>query len=523
MPVTVSTISNDGLEGRLIQVETDISAGLPSFTIVGLADTAVLEARERVRSAIKNSGMTFPPTRKTMSLVPADVRKHGPAFDLAMAVGLLAASQQVPTTKLHSTALLGALSLNGEVRGVQGMLPLLLYAKKRGLATVIIPQENKNEARIIDGIEIKLASSLREVVAFLQGKGELESVVPIMQPTTDDIDPSRYISDPFAGIVGQERAKRAIAIAAAGHHNILLSGPPGVGKSLLAHAMSQLLPPLTHEEFLEVASLYSLRGINLFDNESIQKKSRPVREVHHTSSLGAIIGGTRELLPGEISLAHRGILVLDEISEFPRDRIESLRQPIENGTISLNRASGSVIYPCKFLVMATTNPCPCGFFGDAKTACRCTTGALKQYERKISGPILDRIDIKISMEPTDKNTIITATSYNASGSSPSPYLIQVHLARARQLARFSLLSHSALSRSSTNADLTAKNLFDYCKLEPLAQKNLTNAAEKLNLSARAIHRVIKISRTIADMDTKNDHATIKSSHISEALQYRQIA
>lgn len=507
MPVSVSTICHLGLEGRMIHVEVDISNGLPSFTIVGLADTAVLEARERIRLAIKNSGYAFPPTRKTISLAPADMRKHGPAFDLAMAVGLLAASKQIPLSAFKG-ALLGELSLSGEVRPIPGIIPLLLYAKKSGMSPVIIPKGNADEASIIDGLEVHAVSTLQEAVAYFQGKRELEKIIPRKHA---DAHLLSYNTDPFDGIVGQEKAKKAIAIAAAGHHNIILSGPPGIGKSLLAHAIQKLLPPLTAEEFLEVASMYSIRGINLFDQTILKLRSRPVREIHHTSSLAAIIGGTSELLPGEISLAHRGVLVLDEISEFPRDRIEALRQPIEEGSVTLSRASGTVTYPAKFLILATTNPCPCGFLGDRQTSCRCTQGSLKAYQRRISGPILDRIDLRVSMEPVSRGAMITQRGNEKSMS--QDLMASVILARSRQQMRY------ANTACITNADLTSKELSTYCILDASAQKLLIRAAENLSLSARGIHRMIKLARTIADMEPEN-HERINMHHVMHALQYR---
>lgn len=520
MPVTISTISHRGLEGRMIQVEVDISAGLPSFTIVGLADAAVLEARERIRSAIKNSGYQFPQTRKVISLAPADVRKHGPAFDLAMAVGILAASKQTSLTHFDGV-LLGELTLSGELLPIRGVVPLLLHARKAGVSQVIIPEKNKSEASIVEGIDVRIAGSLREVVEGLIGKRELRGVEKrslVGVEKSDSDGEVGAIRDPFEGIVGQERAKRAIAIAAAGHHNILLSGPPGVGKSLLAHVISDLLPPLSYDEYLEVASIYSVRDIDLLREHLLQQKRRPVREIHHTSSLVSIIGGTAELLPGEISLAHRGVLVLDEISEFPRTSIEALRQPIEDGCVTLSRAAGTATYPAKFLLFATTNPCPCGFLNDPKSPCVCTQGSIHQYQRRISGPILDRIDLRVTMEPVNKKSVISHRSLTQVSPTSQALISAISRARARQRGRFLHTLHTK-EPILTNSDLTAKNLSQYCPLDEPSQKTLGKAAESLNLSARSIHRIIKLARTIADMD-QSQESSIESRHIAEALQYR---
>ncbi len=490
-----------GLDAVPITVEVDIAAqGLPSFTIVGLPDKAVEESKERVRAALKNSGADFPAKRITVNLAPADLPKEGPAYDLPIALGILIASEQLKC-QITESIFLGELSLDGSLRRIWGVLPCAIMARDKKFMEVYIPADNLDEAAIINKINVFPLINLRQLFDhFATDKKIIPSKTK--KQTFAAIENQDY---DFANIRGQESAKRALEIAAAGSHNILMKGPPGAGKTLMARSFATILPKLSFDESLEVTKIYSIA--NLLDNKNPVITSRPFRSPHHTTSHIGLIGGGNIPRPGEISLAHRGVLFLDEFPEFPRHVLEALRQPMEDGEIVVSRAAGSVKFPSRFTLVAAANPCPCGFFGDEQRNCTCQPQTITRYQKRISGPILDRIDIHVSVPaiPPGKLT----GKYQSEPSAT----IQKRVQKARdiQLKRFKGL------KITSNAEMNNKQLKQFCNLDDQSILLLKQAISKLNLSARAFHRVIKIARTIADLEAS---AKIKSNHVAESLQYR---
>jgi magnesium chelatase family protein len=492
-----------GLESLLVEVEVDVaSQGLPSITIVGLASKAVDEARQRVRSALKNSSAKFPSRRITINLAPADIPKEGPVYDMPIAVGLLLASGQIQTD-LHNKFFFGELSLDGTFRHTKGALPLTLLAHHKKINQVYLPASNAAEASIVSGVTVYPVHNLRELATHLAGGSLipaqcLSNVLDLVTATEAEFD--------FEDIKGQEHAKRALEIAASGGHNVFMSGSPGGGKTMMARAFAGILPTLTESEVVEVTKIYSITG-NISPEQTIVSQ-RPFRNPHHTTSRIGLIGGGSKPMPGEISLAHRGVLFLDEFPEFPRTVIESLRQPMEDGLVNISRASGTMRYPAQFILIAAANPCPCGNYGSESRECHCLPGYIQRYQKKISGPILDRIDLHVQVSEVDLQKLSSLEK----GESSATIRKRVQTARDIQKERY------ADTRYTCNGELSTKALRTYCLLESPAKQLLLKAAMKMNLSARSYNKVIKIARTIADLDGEEK---IKENYVLEAIQYRQ--
>ena len=500
----VTTATVIGLDSYIVDVETDIINSLPAIVIVGLPDAAINEARARVRSAIKNSNYTFPDKKVVINLAPADLKKEGTNFDLPIAVGILIEECVIEPEVIKDYAFIGELSLDGALRSVTGVLPLVLGLKNAGLKNVIVPAANAKEAALVDGINVYGAETLCDVVNHF-----IENPIPVTQ-----VDVKKYLEKSldedfiydFKDVKGQRKAKKALEIAAAGGHNMLMSGSPGSGKTLMAKCFASILPPLELSEAIELTKIYSISGL-LSSDEPLMTK-RPFRPVHHTASPNGIIGGGSNPKPGEITLAHRGVLFLDEMVEFPRNVLEVLRQPLEDNEIVISRAKHSIKYPAKFILLGAMNPCPCGYLGDREKQCTCSEYQITRYLAKLSGPLLDRIDLQVEVPRLTSDELLNKSSQEEASAE-----IRKRVIRARKIQAERYRDESIL----TNSELTPKLVKKYCKIDKEGEELFKTAIVKYQLSGRRYDRILKLARTIADLDGSDD---IKQQHLMQALQYR---
>lgn len=499
----IKSIALNGLNGSCIEIQTDISNGIPEFEIVGLPDTSLKEAKKRIKAAINNSKIEFPNKKILINLAPANIRKEGSCFDLAIAIGILIAMGKIPKMnieKLETTIFIGELSLDGKINRTNGILPICIKAKEIGIKTVILPKDNAKEASIISELDIKPATNIEEVIKYLNQEKEIPRFI-----NNQYIFNEKYNMD-FSEVKGQENVKRALEIVAAGGHNCIMIGAPGSGKTMLAKRLVTILPQLTINEAMEITKIYSISGEL---NEDGLIKNRPFRMPHHAIPISTMIGGGKKPKPGEISLAHLGVLFLDELTEFNRNTLEALREPIENKEIFINRLSGNYRFPCNFMFVSSMNPCPCGYYGDEERECKCSPQEIKRYLNKISGPLLDRIDIHIEVKRLKVENINNKTNIETSKQ------IRERVNRARKIQQERYQKYGI----NSNSELTTRIIEKFCKLDKKSNELLQTAFKKMKLTVRAYEKILKVSRTIADLELKEN---IEFKHIAEAIQYRNL-